>query len=124
MTTSRTTQSTRPDAHPAKNVRRAGAPNHLQGSGETLMVGNDPALCTAQRDPLTQRVFVTIFQQSHRFLSVDNCGQFTVSLDQLAVLVAEIVTGYTDQVTAERDALAEDLAWELNATRGTAGGDA
>ena len=88
------------------------------------MVGNDPALCTAQRDPLTQRVFKTIFQQSHRFLSVDNCGQFTVSLDRLAVLVAEIVTGYTDQVAAERDALAEDLAWELNATHGTAGGDA
>jgi hypothetical protein len=31
--------------------------------------------------------------------------------------VIELVTEYADHVTAERDALAEDLAWELNATR-------
>ena len=33
------TDSTRPDAHPTKNVRRVGAPN-TQQSGENPMVGN------------------------------------------------------------------------------------
>lgn len=37
MTTHAHIEITRPDAHPAKNVRRAGAPN-TQESGETLMV--------------------------------------------------------------------------------------
>jgi hypothetical protein len=35
--------STRPDAHSAKSARRAGALNHLQGSGEEPMVGNESA---------------------------------------------------------------------------------
>ena len=41
--TTHTTQSTRPDAHPAKNVRRAGAPNTHQ-SGENPMVGTKVSL--------------------------------------------------------------------------------
>jgi hypothetical protein len=34
-----------------------------------------------------------------------------------------IVAEYIDHVTGERDALAEDLAWELNATRTVSGGE-
>src|SRR5262245_59384857 len=50
--TTHTTQATRPDAHPAKNVRRAGAPNTRQ-SGENPMVGNAVAQ-DARHQPLTE----------------------------------------------------------------------
>lgn len=52
---------TRPGAHSAKNARQAGAPNHLQGSGEAPMVGNNAGPRPgpngpqdAQHHPLTQ----------------------------------------------------------------------
>jgi hypothetical protein len=72
-------------------------------------------------------------RDGHRFRHV--CGTVpTVHNGDLAVVVAEIVAEYTDHLIAERDALAEDLAWELNATRtatssatdnaGTSGGGA
>ncbi len=54
-----------------------------------------------------------------RFLSADHRAVRREHRD-LAGLVAEIVTEYTDHLVAERDALAEDLAWDLNAARTTA----
>jgi hypothetical protein len=52
---------TRPGAHSAKNARQAGALNHLQGSGEAPMVGNNASPRPgpngpqdAQHQPLTQ----------------------------------------------------------------------
>jgi hypothetical protein len=84
------------------------------------MVGaNNAALDAATVEAVRAR----LNGQSHRFLSVDQRGRLTVRIDQLAVLISEIVTEYTDHVTAERDALAEDLAWELNATRTVSGGE-
>lgn len=56
--------------------------------------------------------------ETHRFLVVNDRG-LGVRMTSLAELVAEIVTEYTEHITAERDALAEDLAWELNATSAT-----
>ena len=57
--------------------------------------------------------------QTHRFLTAGR-GGLAVHVGELAVLVAEIageiVAEYTDHLIAERDALAEDLAWQLNAT--------
>jgi hypothetical protein len=41
--------STRPDAHSGKSARRAGALNHLQGSGEEPMVGNKSAPDSSRR---------------------------------------------------------------------------
>jgi hypothetical protein len=61
--------------------------------------------------------------QSYRFVTAGKRG-LSVHIDALAVLVAEIVTEVTDHVVAERDALAEDLAWELNASRANAAGAA
>jgi hypothetical protein len=75
----------------------------------------------ATPDHTTDRVTVEAVRarlngQSYRFVTAGKRG-LSVHIADLAVLVAEIVTELTDQVTAERDALAEDLAWELNATR-------
>ena len=39
MTMHPNTEFSRPGAHSAKNARQVGALNHLQGSGETPMVG-------------------------------------------------------------------------------------
>jgi hypothetical protein len=52
--------------------------------------------------------------QTHRFLTAGR-GGLAVHMTALTELVAEIVTDYTDHLVTERDALAEDLAWELNA---------
>lgn len=94
------------------NAHRVGAPNHLHTSGENPMVetelAHDAAMYAAVRTRLAG--------QTYRFLTAGR-GGLTVHVDELAVLVAEIVAEYTDHLTAERDALAEDLAWELNATR-------
>ena len=54
--------------------------------------------------------------QTHRYLTAGRAG-LAVHIAELAVLVAEIVTEYAEQVEAERDALVEDLAWDLNAAR-------
>ena len=56
--------------------------------------------------------------QTHRFMTVTPTGGLRVHLADLAELVTEIVTEFTDHVVAERDALAEDLAHELNARGG------
>lgn len=52
--------------------------------------------------------------QTHRFLTAGR-GGLTVHVENLAALVAEIVAEYAEHVEAERDALVEDLAWDLNA---------
>ncbi len=39
--------------------------------------------------------------------------------DEVYELLADILAEYTDHVIAERDALAEDLAWEMHATHCT-----
>jgi hypothetical protein len=71
---------TRPDGCTTKNLRRTGAPNHLQGSGETSMVGTN---------------------------ATPGLPRWSAAL-----LVDEIAA-----LQAERDELAEDLAWEMNAAR-------
>ena len=68
-------------------------------------------------DPVTvQAVRTRLNGQSHRFVTAGKRG-LSVHIDALAVLVAEIVTELTDHVVAERDALAEDMAWDLHAMR-------
>ena len=79
------------------------AVNHKTGT-----IAPDPVTIKAIRDRL--------HSESHRYLHVYRTVQ-TLMTDALAELVAEIVTDYTDHLVTERDALAEDLAWELNATR-------
>ena len=116
MTTPQKVKFTRPDAHSAKNARQVGAPN-TQQSGENPMVGTH-----ATTDHVPDRVTVEAVRarlngQSYRFITAGK-GGLLVHIADLAVLVAGIVTELTDQVTAERDALAEDLAWELNAALG------
>lgn len=54
--------------------------------------------------------------QTHRYVTVSGRGM-AVHVEKLAALVAEIVTEYAEHVEAERDALVEDLAWDLNAAR-------
>jgi hypothetical protein len=112
MTTLPNFEYTRPGAHSAKNARQAGAPNHLQGSGETLMVGNSPNPRTGSNGPLVTWVFERINPESHRFLSVDDHGRFTISLDRLAVLVAEIVIEHTADLNSRLDA-AEGVIGQL-----------
>jgi hypothetical protein len=98
------------------NAHRVGAPNHLEGSGETLMVST-PTTSGHVPDRVTvEAVRTRLNGQAHRFLTASKAG-LSVSMAALAELVAEIVTECTDHVVAERDALAEDLAWELNAIR-------
>lgn len=52
-----------------------------------------------------------------RFLRQTDSGDTAYSPHALAVLVAEIVAEYAEDIVIERDALAEDLAWELHAAR-------
>ena len=52
--------------------------------------------------------------QTHRYLTAGRAG-LSVHVGNLTDLVAEIVTEYAEHVEAERDALVEDLAWDLNA---------
>jgi hypothetical protein len=112
MTTHRNTEITRPDAHSAKNARRAGAPNHLQGSGENAMVGTRTSPGRAA-DPVTVAfVRERLNGQAHRFMTVTRAG-LAVNVADLAVLVADIVEEYADHVVAERDA----LTYELDAAR-------
>ena len=54
--------------------------------------------------------------QTHRYVTVTGRG-LAVHVGNLADLVAEIVTEYAEHVEAERDAIVEDLAWDLNAAR-------
>jgi hypothetical protein len=109
---------------PASNAHRVGAPNHHQntGSGETLMVdvhpSTDAVMVAAVRDRLNA--------QTYRFVTATGHG-LGLHVEDMAAVVTEIITDYTDHLTAERDALAEDLAWELNAYRpatGVVGGGA
>lgn len=108
MTPHQTTEFTRPDAHPAKNVRRAGAPNNLMRSGEALMVGNTPTPRPAEA-LLAVAVFGRITSESHRFVGVDSHGRLVVSFDRLAVLVAELVTEHTADLTAQLDTVNDTL---------------
>lgn len=110
-----------PAETPGSNDRRVGAPNHHQnsGSGGTTMVGTiHPA---APAPDATTAAFVEswLAEQVYRFV---NTGQ-RVHVDDLYVLVTEILTEYADHLMAERDALAEDLAHELNARGGTQSAD-
>ncbi len=80
------------------------------------MVGTNPIPDRATVEAIRARLDGT----SHRFFTATHRGLAVhpaVDFDDLAELVAEIVAEYTDHLVAERDALAEDLAWELNATR-------
>lgn len=104
---------TRPGAHSAKNARQAGAPN-TQQSGENIMVGTHTTQGHAPDRVTVDAVRTRLNGQGHRFLTATKAG-LTVNMDDLAELLAEIVTEYTDHVVAERDALAEDPAWELHA---------
>jgi hypothetical protein len=110
--------TTRPDAHPAKNVRRAGAPN-TQQSGETTMVGTHPNSRPESNGPLDTWVSEKITAQSHRFLSLDDRGRLTVALDRLAVLVAEMISEHTADLCAQLDA-ANDAVVDLLDQRDTA----
>jgi hypothetical protein len=107
---------TRPDAHSGKSARRAGAPNHLQGSGENPMVGNKAV--SADLATLVDAIRATITDPAKRPARWTDFGdKLGTDFHALADVVIELVTEYADRVMAERDALAEDLAWELNATR-------
>ena len=119
----------RPGAHSAKNVRQAGAPNHLKGSGENPMVGTIPTIERRTRDAVDTR----IASQSFRFVGVTDAGRLFVDFAALTDLVSEIVTEHVSDRTAELRAecaalsdQVEDLAWDLNTARETtarAGGE-
>ena len=79
------------------------------------MVGTTP---TVPAPATVAAIRERLARYSWRFLHVHRAVQ-TMSMDDLAELVAEIVTDHAEHLVAERDALAEDLAWELNATRTT-----
>ena len=108
-----------PAVNPAKNPHRVGAPNHLQASGEDPMVGST----THPGETTADALRALLGGQTHRFITAGP-GGFTVHMAGLADVVAEIVT---DHVAAEREALTEDVAWNLNAARTaalSAGGEA
>jgi hypothetical protein len=98
-----------PAVNPAKNPHRVGAPNHLQASGEDPMVGST----THPGETTVDALRALLGGQTHRFITVGP-GGLTVHMAGLVDVVAEIVT---DQVAAEREALAEDMAWNLNTAR-------
>lgn len=75
----------------------------------------DAATVTCVRDRLTGEMY--------RFVTAGREGVVAVHVDDLAEVVAEIIADYTDHLVAERDALAEDLAHELNARGGTQSAD-
>ena len=102
-----------PAETPGSNDRRVGAPNTQQDGG-TLMVGIKPD--TVVIEAVYRRL---CGEDTTRVLRATATGDTAYSPHALAVLVAEIVDEYTDHLVAERDALAEDLAWELHATRVT-----
>ena len=117
-----------PAETPGSNDRRTGAPNHHQnshettGSGETLMVGATIQVTPVTDDALFGAVIARLDQDQNRYRTPAGQRGVPVSMMLLADLVTEIVTEYTEHLIAERDALAEDLAWEMHATRRTAGG--
>lgn len=77
------------------NAHRAGAPNHLQGSGGNPMVGTVSAVHPGDVAAIRARLTV----QSSRFPTL--CPQIgEVNLDDLATLAAEIV----GEIVAERTA--------------------
>lgn len=78
------------------------------------MVGTTPAYDRADVTALRERLYGI----RSRFIT-QTCYGRVVDLLALARVVAEIVDDHADQIIAERDALAEDLAWELNAARDT-----
>jgi hypothetical protein len=114
-----------PAVNPAKNPRRVGVPNHhhSSGSGENLMVDANPEpsrpapVGAAVDGSLVRWVLDRVIAGSHRFLSMDGRGRFTVSLDRLAVLVVEFIAEYgvelhteLEQVRVEAECLARELA--------------
>jgi hypothetical protein len=74
------------------------------------MVGNTPTPRTPANGPLVAWVFAKVGGQSHRFLSVDDRGRFTVRLDRLAVLVAEIITEHMAELDEDFRAGGESRA--------------
>jgi hypothetical protein len=78
-----------PVVTPASNPHRVGAPSHhhISGSGENPMVGShhNPDRATVEA------VRALLSGQTYRFVSATRRG-LAVSMDNLAVLVAEIVT--------------------------------
>ena len=76
------------------------------------MVGNNPNPRPGPNGPLMTWVFERITPNSHRFLSFDDHGRLTVSLDRLAVLVAEIVTEHTADLNSQL-ATAEGVIGQL-----------
>jgi hypothetical protein len=111
MTTRTHPVITRPDVHPAKNVRRAGALNHHHnsGSGEILMVNTTtPAVDTTTGVDLAEAVYRRINGSMGRFLRTSLDGEVVYSPHALAELVVEILTGHTAALAAERDGLARE----------------
>jgi hypothetical protein len=111
-----------PVATPGSNSHRTGSPNHLQGSGEESMIGAEPhaiaALAGQHPAALIEAIQRRLDRDMSWFLFTNpHDGEDVYSPFSLAVLVADIVGEYADHLVAERDALAEDLAWELHATR-------
>lgn len=81
------------------------------------MVGTRPGPAIT----LVASVFGRLGSCSHRFLSVDDHGRFTVRLDRLAEVVSEIVTEHTTPLRAELDTaegFIEELECDLVAARG------
>jgi hypothetical protein len=99
MTTHNTSEFTRPSAHSAKNARQAGAPN-TQQSGENLMVGTHTTQGHAPDRVTVDAVRTRLNGQAFRFLTVSRSGKLTVHMDDLATLIAEIVTEHTTDQAA------------------------
>jgi hypothetical protein len=113
-----------PAETPGSNDRRVGAPNHHQhtGSGGTTMVGTIVAADHSPDEATSQFVRGQLIGQADRFVTDDAAGA-RVHIPDLVEVVIGIITEFTDHVVAERDALAEDLAFELNAHGAGQGGD-
>jgi hypothetical protein len=110
------TQSTLPDAHTAKSARRAGAPNHLVGSGETSMVGTRDTQVVVPDEGTLEIVRPRLAGQAYRFVTVTRGGRLAVDMVGLAGVVAEIVTDLTQDLETALNAVADesdDLHHEL-----------
>lgn len=117
---------TRPGAHPAKNVRQAGAPNHLEGSGENHMVGTTTA---PEAAPEVPRWFAALLNRNALLAGMPRQGKgvpgwpalCSALLDEITTLQAErdAADDAVLELLAERDELTEDLAWALNANHTT-----
>jgi len=69
-------------------------------------------------DPVMVEAFrARLVDQAHRYVTTSRLG-VQVDFSDLIDLAVELIAEYTDHLVAERDALAEDLAFELNVRGG------